>query len=92
MIKSAINHFTEFHKGLVNGVVHILGFVGVLYSLYKLNWILFAVSVVILECGHVYNHIAGIKEYDFRPKIIFWRIIAFIALSIVFFWISHHVF
>ncbi len=44
MIKKAINHFLNFHKGAVNIILHVIGIVGFFYSIYKLNWLLFAVS------------------------------------------------
>lgn len=89
MIKNAINHFLNFHKGAVNIILHIIGFAGLFYSIYKVNWILFGIFLIILEFGHVYNHIVGIEKYDFRPKIIFWRVTIFIVVVILFFLISH---
>ena len=88
MIKNAINHFVDFHKGLVNIILHIIGFAGIFYSIYKLSWILFAVFLIVVEIGHVYNHIAGIKKYDFRLTIIFWRILIFIAVVAAFYFTS----
>jgi hypothetical protein len=89
-IKNAINRFITFHKGLVNIFSHIVGFVGLFYSIYKLDWILFGVSIVILETGHVYNHVTGIEPYDFRPKVLFWRVTVFIAVIMVFLFISRY--
>ncbi|TSC77642.1 MAG: hypothetical protein G01um101424_265 [Parcubacteria group bacterium Gr01-1014_24] len=88
MIKQAINHFLHFHKGKVNIVLHILGFLGVFYSIYKLNWVMLAIFIVIVEIGHIYNHFIGIEKYDFRPRIIFWRVIIFILVLVAFFFIS----
>ena len=79
-IKKATDHFLEFHKGTLNIVCHIIGFVFLFYSLYKLNWLLFAVSLLLLEAGHIYNHFAQIKEYDLRPKVNAWRIFLFLVL------------
>lgn len=88
MIKNAVAYFSEFHKGAVNQIVHVVGFAGVFYSIYGRNVLLFSVSVVALESGHIYNHVAGIKKYDFRPRIIFSRLVVFGALCIAFFWLA----
>ena len=88
MIKKAINHFLDFHKGLVNIILHIIGFAGLFYSIYILNWILFAVFLLVVEIGHVYNHITGIKRYDFRLNVIFWRVVIFIAVVAAFYFTS----
>lgn len=85
MFKKAITHFFEFHQGVVNVVGHIIGFLGIFYSIYTLDWILFAVFLVVLEFGHVYNHVAGIKKYDFRPHVAFWRVVLFV-FAVVFFY------
>ena len=79
-IKNALNFFDEFHRGAVNRVAHVVGFVGLFYSVYKLDWKLFALFLIILEGGHVYNHLAGIKPYDFRPKVTFWRVSIFLGV------------
>ena len=88
MIKKAINHFIEFHKGSVNIALHIVGFAGLFYSIYKLNWLLFAVFLIVVEIGHVYNHIAGIKKYDLRLTITIWRILIFIVVVALFYFTS----
>ena len=69
-VKKAIHHFIHFHKGTVNIVLHILGFAGIFYSIIESDWLLFALSFIVVEAGHVYNHIAGIKKYDFRLTVI----------------------
>lgn len=92
MIKEALEHFINFHQGSVNIFLHVVGFIGLFYSIYELNWILFGIFLVTLEIGHVYNHIAGIKPYDFRPKVIFWRVAIFMAVVIAFFLISRYFF
>ena len=88
MIKKAVNHFIEFHKGSVNIVLHIIGFAGLFYSIYKLNWILFTVFLIVVEIGHIYNHIVGVKKYDFRLKVIFWRVLIFITVVAAFYFTS----
>ena len=88
VIKKATDHFLEFHKGIVNIACHIIGFAVLFYSLYKLNWFLFAISLLLLETGHVYNHFAGIKAYDLSPKVNAWRIILFLLLVGSFFLIT----
>ena len=91
MIKQAINHFMNFHKGAVNIVLHIIGFAGIFYSIYKLNWAMFGIFLVILEAGHVYNHFIGVEPYDFRPKVFFWRIVIFIAVVMIFFLVTKYI-
>ena len=88
VIKEATGHFLEFHKGALNIVCHIIGIAGLFYSIYKLNWFLFAVSLLLLEAGHIYNHFAGIKAYDLRPKVFFWRIFLFLVLVGLFYMIT----
>ena len=87
-IKKAINHFLDFHKGIVNIILHIIGFAGLFYSIYKLDWVLFTVFLIVLEIGHIYNHISGIKKYDFRFKINFWRILIFLVVVTFFYFLS----
>ena len=88
MIKKAINHFIEFHRGGVNITLHIIGFAGLFYSIYKLDWLLFAVFLIVVEIGHIYNHIAGIKKYDFRLTVTIWRILIFVAVVALFYFAS----
>ena len=88
VIKKAINHFVDFHKGKVNIFLHIVGFAGVFYSIYIMNWIWFAVSLLILEAGHIYNHLVGIKTYDFRLKVNVCRLIIFLVVIAGFYFLS----
>lgn len=88
IIKKATGHFLEFHQGTLNIICHIVGFAGLFYSIYKLNWLWFAVSLVLLEAGHIYNHFAGIRAYDLRPKVTFWRIFLFVVLVGFFYMIT----
>ena len=81
-LNASFNHFTKFHKGTVNIVLHIVGFLGIFYSIFKLDWKLFALALVVLETGHVYNHFTGIEKYDMRPKVLFWRAVIFLALVV----------
>ena len=90
MIKNAIKFFINFHKGFVNILLHIIGFLIIFYSIYKFNWLLFTLGLVILEFGHFYNHLAKIEPYDFRPKIIIYRIAVFIVIVLIFFFISKY--
>ena len=85
LVKKALEHFADFHQGRVNIAAHIIGFVGLFYSVFQLSALWFAVSLVILEGGHWYNHVAGIKPYDFRPRVTFWRITVFIAVISIFY-------
>jgi len=89
-IKKALYFFNEFHQGAVNRIAHIIGFAGLFYSIYELDWKLFAVFLIILEGGHVYNHFAGLKPYDFRPKVTFWRVFIFLAVVGVFYSVSEY--
>ncbi len=91
LIKKAINHFLDFHKGTVNIVLHVIGFAGLFYSIYKLSWILFAFFLIVLELGHIYNHIAGIKKYDLRLKVNFWRVIIFIFVVVAFYFFGRFI-
>ena len=88
VIRNAIKHFLDFHKGTVNIILHIIGFAGIFYSIYKLDWLLFAISFIVVEIGHVYNHFTGIKKYDFRPRVIFWRLIIFLTVLAAFYFVS----
>lgn len=91
LVAKAIHHFIGFHKGVVNIMVHVIGFLGLFYGIYSLNWVLFAASMLVLESGHVYNHFAGVKPYDFRPKVIAWRVIIFIAVVLLAYVISRYI-
>ena len=88
LFDKGLKHFLDFHKGYVNIVLHIIGFAGLFYSIYKVNWILFLFFVIILESGHIYNHISGIKRYDMRLHVIFTRAIVFLILVLVLYFIS----
>jgi len=85
LTRKALNHFLDFHRGSINIILHIIGFAGIFYSLYKLDWLLFAVFLVIVEAGHIYNHIVGIKKYDIRPGVIFWRVLIFLTVVVSFY-------
>ncbi len=90
MINSTLRHFLEFHKGTVNIAAHAIGFLGLFYGIYKFDWVLFAVFLAILEIGHVYNHFTGIKPYDFRPKVLFWRVAIFAVVVALFYFVSRY--
>ena len=65
--------------------MHVIGFSLLIYSLYILDWKLFAVSTLIIEGGHIYNHVKGIEPYDFRPHVCFWRSFFFILFTLAVF-------
>ena len=88
LIQKAINHFVEFHKGWINILLHILGFAGIFYSVYRLSWLMFAVSFVVLESGHWYNHFIGKQKYESNLKVNAWRLVIFILAVIAMYWIS----
>lgn len=92
MIKSAISHFLHFHKGVVNILLHIVGFAGLFYSIYKLDWFLFGIFLIVVEVGHIYNHLVGVERYDFRPRVLFWRVTIFVGVVLIFFLISRYIF
>ena len=83
MVNWAVAHFLDFHHGWVNIVLHVVGFAGLFYSIYRSDGALFAVFLVIVELGHFYNHVAGIKPYDLRPWVILWRVTAFSAVMAI---------
>ena len=85
IFKRAIYYFLGFHKGAVNIVLHVIGFVGMFYSISKLDLVLFTIFLVMLESGHAYNHFAKIKSYDFRPHVLFWRLFIFILVVFLFY-------
>lgn len=87
-IKYAVKHFLEFHKGTLNIILHVIGFVGIFYSVYKLDWMIFGLSFIVLEIGHVYNHFIGIKKYDLRLRVICIRLLFFAILVGVFYGIN----
>lgn len=88
LIKNAVDHFLDFHRGYVNISLHIIGFAGIFYSIYKLDWILFTIFLIVVEVGHIFNHIVAIKKYDFRFKVIIWRILIFNTVIAVFYFAS----
>jgi hypothetical protein len=90
LTKHAVEHFFAFHKGPLNIVLHVVGFAGLFYSIYKMDWVMFGIFLFIVEVGHIYNHFVGIEKYDFRPKILFWRVTIFIVVVGLFFLLSHY--
>jgi hypothetical protein len=88
LLKKATDHFLDFHKGSVNIILHVIGFAGVFCSVFYLSWKLFALSLIVLESGHVYNHLIGIKPYDVRLKVFAWRILFFVLLIFIFYVIT----
>lgn len=88
IFKKATQHFFDFHSGTVNIILHVVGFAGLFYSIYVLNWVLFAIFLVVVEIGHVYNHVVGIKPYDFRPRVLFWRVFIFILVILLFYFLT----
>ena len=58
--------FVHFHQGVVNILLHAIGFFVCFYALWQQDILLFALGVVMLESGHIYNHFAGLQKYDFR--------------------------
>ena len=89
-IKQAFNFFDEFHQGAVNRVAHVIGFAGLFYSVYKLDWKLFALFLIIWEGDLSYNHFADVKVYDVRPKVALWRVFTFPAVVAGFYLISEY--
>ena len=87
-IRKAVSHFLDFHQGTVNIIVHIIGFVILFSSIYILDWKTFALSIIVLESGHLYNHFRGIRPYNFRIGVLLWRTFLFALLVALFYLIS----
>lgn len=77
-VQSALIFFRRFHRGRVNTALHLIGFAGVFASLWMLDWRGFAAALLILESGHIYNHLRGIEIYDLRLKILMLRLAFFL--------------
>jgi len=88
LINRAGRHFLDFHRGALNIACHIAGLTGLFFSIYGTNWLLLTASVLILEAGHLYNHLAGIRKYDFRLRLAVWRMIEFLVLITFLYFIS----
>jgi hypothetical protein len=83
-----INFFLRLHKGRLNIFLHLLGFAGVIFSLWRLDWGGFAASFLVLEFGHLYNHVRDIEVYDFRPRVLALRLFFFLLFTFAVYGIS----
>ncbi len=88
VIKKAVTHFIDFHQGGVNIATHAIGFCLLFYSIYVLDWRLFALSILVLESGHVYNHLIGLRPYNFKLSILLWRGFLFMILVATFYLVT----
>lgn len=91
-IAQALRFFFRFHQGVVNIVLHVLGFIVCGYSIWQLDLKVFIASLLILESGHIYNHVTGIQQYDLRPKVFFWRALIFGLLVCAFYFFKNIIF
>lgn len=89
-VRKALQFFFHFHRGTVNITLHVLGFALLIYAVFMMDWILFSVSLILIESGHIYNHIAKIEPYDFRPHVCFWRVTIFCGFVFLVYYISRY--
>jgi len=60
----------EFHSGILNRLLHIIGFSLFLYGILKRDWMLaLVVSPLVMESGHLYNHLI-LKKYKSKNELI----------------------
>jgi len=76
---SVQDYFKEFikcHDGMVNRLLHIIGFIIIYFGIIKINIWWFIVGTIIQEIGHVYQYLKTKKIiyhplYCFKPQLIF---------------------
>ena len=84
--------FTDFHKGTVNIILHIISFTVMFYGLaIKDTFLVILGLAVIDELGHVYNYLIRFKrdpKYGVRmiPYQIFYALIGIVILLKIFNW------
>jgi len=47
----------EFHQGMVNRILHAMGFILLTLAVWFWNWKLLLFSMALQEAGHIYHHI-----------------------------------
>ncbi len=84
--------FTDFHKGTVNIILHVVSFTVMFYGLVIKDTLLVILGVAVIdELGHLYNyfiHFQRDPKYGFRmvPYQIFYALIGLLILLKIFNW------
>ena len=84
--------FTDFHKGTVNIILHIISFTVMFYGLVIKDIVLVIIGVAVIdELGHIYNYVIRFKrdpKYGVRmiPYQLFYASIGLIILLKIFNW------
>lgn len=68
----------NFHRGVVNHLMHFIGFTVLGYGMGSGNIILIILSPFVMELGHFYNYYRGIHR-DYAVKIIPYQWLAWIV-------------
>lgn len=72
--------FTEWHSGVVNQLLHLIGLTVLIWGFYSFKVYLILASVFIMESGHLYNYFKG-KNRDIVIKIIPLQIVVWLILA-----------
>ncbi len=84
--------FTDFHKGMVNIILHVISFSVMFYGLAVKDTLLVILGVAVIdELGHIYNYLILYKrnpKYGIRmvPYQLFYAAIGLIILLKIFNW------
>jgi len=84
--------FTDFHKGTVNIILHIISFAVMFYGLVVKDTLLVILGLAVIdELGHIYNYLFLFKrdpKYGVRmvPYQIFYALIGILILMKIFNW------
>ena len=65
-IEISLRGFLNFHTGIINILIHAIGIALAIYGVWRMNWVLIIIAPIIMEIGHAYNHMRGIKTYPFK--------------------------
>lgn len=76
----------KWHRGAINRLLHVVGFVFLVYGIAKVNWGLILLSAAIMELGHLYELAQG-KHKKYRFRIIPIQIIAWLIPVVVGLWL-----
>lgn len=74
MIQKLIFFLDEFHHGVINHIIHAIGFTILGYGLGIQNWWIVILSPFVMEMGHLYNYATG-RNRQFAIRIIPMQII-----------------
>ena len=55
---------TKFHSGVLNQLLHLIGFILLFYGIFKLNLVIAILGFTVQEIGHIYNHFFVFKGKD----------------------------